>query len=71
MCFHHLLNKQHKYHVIFYDNEGKEFFQLKNIKDPILTLDNSNFIQAGWFTFDVYEDDKLKEHNKLEILLPF
>jgi len=68
---HFLGCKQHKYHVIFYDEGGKEFFQLKNIKDPVLTLDNSNFMHAGWFTFDVYEDDKLKEHNKLEILLPF
>jgi len=33
----------------------------------MLTLDKSNFIHAGWFKFELYEDGQLKEKNKLLI----
>ncbi len=58
------LVKQHKYHVIFYEEDGTELFRIKTIKEPELILDKTNFIHAGWFSFELFEDDKLKEKNK-------
>ena len=58
------LIKQYKYHVIFYEEDGSELFRIKTIKDPQLVLDKTDFIHAGWFSFELFEDDKLKEKNK-------
>jgi len=56
-----------KYAVKFFDEGNKLLFELSAIKDPALTLDKVNFLHAGWFRFELYEDDKLKEKNKLLI----
>lgn len=58
------LFKQHKYRIVFFDRDGSELFHLKTIKEPELVLDKTNFVHAGWFTFELYEDDKLKEKSK-------
>jgi hypothetical protein len=33
----------------------------------VLLLDKANFMQAGWYLFEIYEDGKLLEKNKLFI----
>lgn len=58
------LVKQHRYRVIFYDEDASELFQIKSIKEMELVLDKTNFMHAGWFSFELFEDDKLKEKNK-------
>ncbi len=58
------LVKQHKYRVVFYEEDGTELFEIKQVKEADLTLDYTNFIHAGWFSFELFEDDKLKEKNK-------
>ncbi len=63
--------KLHKYRIVFFEGNGTELFEIKNPKDDNLVLDNSNFVHGGWFSFDLYEDEKLKEHNKFQILIPF
>ncbi len=66
------LAKQRKYSIIFYDSDGKtELFAIKHVTDPQLMLDKTNFIHAGWFTFDLFEDDKLKERNRIFIQKEF
>ncbi len=59
------LAKTRKYRIIFYEENGTELFEIKQIKETDLTLDYTNFIHAGWFNFELFEDDKLKEKNKL------
>ncbi|HEV7622315.1 MAG TPA: hypothetical protein VGO09_11295 [Flavisolibacter sp.] len=54
-----------KYHVKFYDADDNFLFEIKNIRQPALTLDKTNFIHAGWFRFELYSDDKLIENNKI------
>jgi hypothetical protein len=60
--------KQHRYHVVFFEEDGSELFRIKAIKEPELILDKTDFIHAGWFSFELFEDDKLKERNKLLLL---
>lgn len=58
------LVKQHKYAVIFYEEDGSELFRIKNLKEQELILDKTDFVHAGWFYFELFEDEKLKEKNK-------
>ncbi|MDP4148697.1 MAG: hypothetical protein Q8927_15985 [Bacteroidota bacterium] len=59
-------DKRH-YSVKFFDDTNKLMFELSAIKDPSLILDKTNFLHSGWFRFELYEEDRLKEKNKLFI----
>lgn len=52
------------YSVKFFDENNNLVFEINKVKDTMLTLDKSNFLHAGWFRFELYEDSKLKEKNK-------
>lgn len=54
-----------KYRLVFFDTSGKKLFTLQHITEPELVLDKTNFLHSGWFNFELYEDDKLKEKNKI------
>ncbi len=58
--------KRH-YTVKFFDENNKLLFELAEIRDPILILDKTNFHHSGWFRFELYDGDQLKEKNKLFI----
>jgi hypothetical protein len=55
------------YSLKFFDDAQKPLFELKEIRDPSLILDKTNFFHAGWFRYELYEDNKLWEKNKLFI----
>lgn len=59
-------DKRH-YAVKFFDETNKLLFEVAAIKDPVLIVDKTNFLHAGWFRFELYEEGKLKEKNKLFI----
>jgi hypothetical protein len=56
-----------KYYVAFYETDNTPVLEVKDIKDPMLIIDKTNFGHAGWFRFELYEDGKLKEKNKFLI----
>lgn len=56
-----------KYSLKFFEEDLSEAFEIKHINEALLFLDKSNFLHAGWFTFELYEDGKLKEKHKLFI----
>ncbi len=55
--------KPKKFTIRFYD-KGQLLFELKDIKEKELKLDKTNFYHAGWFDFELYEDEKLLEKHK-------
>lgn len=57
--------KQHRYRIIFFEENGTEIFQIKQVKEEELILDKTNFLHEGWFHFELFEDEKLKEKNKI------
>jgi hypothetical protein len=59
--------KTKKYFVAFFESDNSPVMEVKDIKDPILIIDKTNFGHAGWFRFELYEDGKLKEKNKFLI----
>lgn len=52
------------YRIDFFDAQKKKIFQLKNIVEPVLVLDKINFRHAGWFYFELYENNELIEKSK-------
>ena len=63
--------KLHRYRIVFLDPVGNVLFEIKQPKDDNLILDNTNFMKGGWYYFDLYVDDKLKEHSKFYLAIPF
>lgn len=61
------LAKQHSYTIVFYEDDGSELFRIKNIKEPELILDKVNFFHAGWFSFELFEDNRLKEKHSFQL----
>ena len=56
-----------KYAVKFFEQDNSPLLEIKEIKDVTLVLDKTNFVHGGWFRFELYEDGKLKEKNRLFI----
>jgi hypothetical protein len=56
-----------KYSVKFYDENDNFLFEVKDLKQQSLILDKTNFYHAGWFKFELFVDDKLKEKHKFYI----
>lgn len=59
--------KTKKYMVAFFETDNTPVMEVKDIKDPVLIIDKTNFGHSGWFRFELYEDGKLVEKNKLLI----
>jgi hypothetical protein len=55
--------KPKKYSIKFFKDEIL-LFELKDIKEKEFKLDKTNFYQAGWFGFEVYEEGQLLEKHK-------
>lgn len=53
-----------KYRIRFFEEDNTFLFEVKNIRQPALTLDKTNFVHAGWFNFELYNDEKLVEKHK-------
>jgi hypothetical protein len=56
-----------KYSVKFLEMDGSLLFEVKDIKQPLLIVDKTNFVHAGWFRFELFEESTLKEKNKFFI----
>lgn len=60
-----------KYTLKFFEDDDTFLFEIKNIKETALTLDKANFYHAGWFRFELYNDDKLVERHKFYLAKDF
>lgn len=56
-----------KYTIEFMDEKSQPLFKINQVREPALIIDKANFLQAGWYRFELYEDGKLKEKNKFFI----
>ena len=56
-----------RYSIKFYEEDNTELFEITQVKEPFLTLDKANFLHAGWFRFELFEDGKLKERHRFYI----
>lgn len=56
-----------KYNLKFFDEANNPIFDIKEIKETGLTLDKTNFYHAGWFWFELYNDETLVERHKFYV----
>jgi hypothetical protein len=56
-----------KFSLRVFKEDGTLMFHMRNIKETQLLIDRSNFLHSGWFKYDLYEDEKLREQNKFFI----
>ena len=56
-----------KYTVKFYDESDAFLFELTKLKEEYLIIEKVNFMHAGWFHFELFENGKLLEKNKFFI----
>ena len=59
--------KSMQYSIRFFYENGESLFKMSEVKESILTLDKSNFYKSGWFKFELYENNVLKEKSKFYI----
>lgn len=53
------------YDLRIFEEDGTTVFEVNRIKHTYITLDKSNFYHAGWYKFELIEDGKIKDRNKL------
>jgi hypothetical protein len=63
--------KTKKYSVKFFEENNNFLFELKDLKEKDFKLDKTNFYHAGWFYFELYEEDKLLERHKFYLAKDF
>lgn len=59
-----------RYRIKFYETDQHFLFELKNLPAPNFQLDKINFLHAGWFLFELYEDSRLIEKHKVYLDKP-
>ena len=62
---------QKKYSIKFFEEDDSFLFEIKLVQEPALTLDKTNFMHAGWFKFELYDNEKLIEKNKFYLSREF
>lgn len=55
------------YSIKFFEDDESPLFEVKKVRKSSLIVDKANFLHAGWFRFELYEDEKLKEKHKFFI----
>lgn len=55
------------YAVKFFEFDDSPLFEIKRVKETSMLVDKVNFMHAGWFKFELYEDGKLKEKHRFFI----
>ena len=56
-----------KYSVKFFEDDGTFLFEIKKITEPYLTVDKVNFIHAGLFKFELFDNGVPIENHKVYI----
>ncbi len=60
-------NKTNSYTIKFFRDDGTALFTMNKVKESQLIIDKTNFVKAGWFRFELYENGLLKEKSKFMI----
>jgi hypothetical protein len=55
------------YRLVFFDDKENRLFEIKKLKENVLSIDKTSFLHGGWYFFELYKDDQLFEKHKLYI----
>lgn len=56
-----------KYNIHFFDESNRLLFTLNKMTEGYFIIEKVNFLHAGWFFFEIYQDEVLVEKNKFYI----
>lgn len=56
-----------RYSIKFFEDDNTFLFEIKKVMEPYLTLDKVNFLHAGLFRFELFENGVITERHKLYI----
>lgn len=56
-----------KYSVDFFDEKGRLLYSIGQVRESPILIDKANFLQAGWYLFELKEEGLLKEKNRFYI----
>jgi hypothetical protein len=59
--------RRKQYAIKFFEEDNSPIFEIRQVKEPSILVDKVNFLHAGWFRFELYEDGKLKEKHRFFI----
>lgn len=59
--------KDYRFTVLFKDLQGLILLKLDNIREPLLIVDKSNFLRAGSFYYELYEETELIEKSSITL----
>lgn len=59
--------KPNKYVVKIFEENNKKLFELNKLTEGYLIIEKVNFLHAGWFYFEIYDEGVLLEKNKFFI----
>jgi hypothetical protein len=60
-----------RYDVLFMEEDETPVLELKAIKESFLIIDKTNFYHGGWFKFELKENGRVKERNKVFLAKDF
>ncbi|KIC91564.1 hypothetical protein [Flavihumibacter sp. ZG627] len=60
-----------KYRVSFFEADKSPLFEIREVAEKVLIMEKSNFMHAGWYLFELYEDGVLLEKNRFYISKDF
>lgn len=52
------------YHLKIYDDTDKQVLELTKIKEDFLVLDKMNFMHSGWFSYELFDGNKIIEKGR-------
>ena len=53
-----------KYSVSFFEDDMSPLFEVEKVRSTSLIVDKTNFVHAGWFWFELFENGKLVERRR-------
>lgn len=56
-----------KYAIKFFDENENPVFELNKLAENYLIIEKVNFIRAGWYNFELYENGKIIEKNRFYV----
>lgn len=56
-----------RYSIKFFEDDNTFLFEIKRVMQPYLTLDKVNFVHAGLFRFELFENGVITERHKVYI----
>jgi hypothetical protein len=54
-----------KYELIFLEEDDTPVLEFKTLKKQQFTIDKTNFYHGGWYKFEIRENGRIKERNKV------